>query len=163
MAKFEDSSDVKRSTSYEIGQSETRANQLIILEAVTSHQKFECAAPSDYSQFHLPQLCFKSNNFRICYILDSLHAGRAPPQSCKANWIMHKSPIKPDEIAAKTFFLNNNNTARLIVAFSSHRQFLFFFPLISRTHARTHAHTHAHNKDHSWAPAKPLCEKKREY
>ena len=47
---------MKKSTSYEIGQSETRANQLVILEAVTSHQKFEGAAPSDYFQFHLPLL-----------------------------------------------------------------------------------------------------------
>ena len=58
MSRFEDSRDVKMSTSYEIGQSEMHANQLVILilDAVTSHQKFEGAAPSDYSQFHLPLL-----------------------------------------------------------------------------------------------------------
>ena len=47
---------MKKSTSYEIGQSETLANQLVILKPVTSHQKFEGTAPSDYTQFHLPLL-----------------------------------------------------------------------------------------------------------
>ena len=54
--RFEDFCDVKKSTSYEIGQSETRADQLVTLKAVTSRKKFEGAAPRDYCQFHLP-LC----------------------------------------------------------------------------------------------------------
>ena len=56
MSRFEDFRDVKKSMSHEIGQSETGANQLVILQPVTWHQKFKGAAQSDYSLFHLPLL-----------------------------------------------------------------------------------------------------------